>query len=64
MDGKTIPGEIMRYLTLSLMFLTACNEYKDDNVIEEIVEQSIKENIGIDIDLTPETPEEHGLKQD
>lgn len=29
----------------------------DDNVIEEIAEKVIEEEIGINIDLTPESPE-------
>lgn len=31
---------------------------KDDNPIEEAIEQVIKDKTGIDIDLTPETPEQ------
>lgn len=30
---------------------------KDDNVIEELVEMEIKEESGLDVDLSPETPE-------
>lgn len=30
---------------------------KDDNVYEELVEQAIKDQTGVEIDLTPLTPE-------
>lgn len=30
---------------------------EDDNMLEEAVEHQIKENTGIDVDLTPESPE-------
>lgn len=31
----------------------------DDNPIEELVEQVIKEQTGLDIDLTPDSPDEN-----
>jgi len=30
---------------------------KDDNLIEEVSEEILKEELNVDIDLTPETPE-------
>lgn len=36
---------------------------KDDNVIEEVAEQLIKDKTGVDIDLSPNSPEDkHGNK--
>jgi ribosomal protein L5 len=29
----------------------------DDNIIEEVAEDVIKEKVGVDVDLTPSTPE-------
>jgi hypothetical protein len=34
-----------------------CPGYQDDNVIEEKVEDVIKDKTGCDVDLTPESPE-------
>jgi len=31
---------------------------KDDNVVEEVVENVIQQETGLDIDLTPDTPEQ------
>lgn len=36
-----------------------CFKMKDDNIIEEVVEQVIKDQTGVDIDITPSTPEDH-----
>ena len=35
--------------------------YKDDGVIEEQIEQVIKDNTGIEVDLTPSSPENKPL---
>jgi len=44
-----------------LVFLDSCTkfkfEYHPDNLAEEIVEDVIKGRTGVDIDLTPSTPE-------
>lgn len=32
-------------------------KYTDDNKIEEAVEETIKDQTGIDVDITPESPE-------
>lgn len=68
---KEIPGKI-RYLLffilgiiIALLFtLTACTkltnalkDYKDDNIVEEIGEQVIEHFTGVDIDITPSSPE-------
>ena len=37
--------------------LTSVYFYGDDNVIEEVSEEIIKNETGIDIDLTPSSPE-------
>ena len=31
--------------------------YKDDNKVEQVVEEVIKDNTGISLDLTPSSPE-------
>jgi len=44
-----------------LFFLDSCThfnfEYHPDNIVEEILEGIIKEKTGVDVDLTPSTPE-------
>ena len=53
-------------LLLSLSFLTGCHcvewlndklGMKDDNVVEESVEGVIEHYTGVDVDLTPRSPE-------
>lgn len=46
----------------ALAFLPSCSKtfwtkYPQDNFVEEIVEEVIHSELGIDIDLTPWTPE-------
>jgi hypothetical protein len=36
---------------------------KDDNVIEEMVEFEIRDKTGIDVDLTPDSPESGGVQK-
>lgn len=54
----------IRSLSLILFFglcLYSCNSlknYPQDNFVEEIVEDVIEEKTGLDIDLSPFTPEE------
>lgn len=33
--------------------------FNDDNAIEEVTEEIIKEETGVDIDISPESPEEN-----
>jgi len=53
----------MKYLLFLLLFLSACSYFvkwqKDqpDNAIEEAVEEVIEEVTGVEIDLTPLSPE-------
>jgi hypothetical protein len=50
---------LLKPLTICmLIFLTACSHYKDDNIIEEIVEAMLEDKTGIDIDLTPNSQED------
>lgn len=42
----------------SVVAVKKCLKLKDDNAYEEVVEQVIKDQTGVDIDITPETPEE------
>lgn len=47
-------------ISISFGACTAINQYiglQDDNPIEEIAEQQIKNQTGFDIDLSPSTPE-------
>lgn len=47
------------FLSLLALLLSGCQGYKynDDNVAEEILEVGIGVKSGVDIDLTPKTPE-------
>lgn len=45
---------------LGLMFLTSCSilkKYPQDNIVEEIAEEVIEMKTGLDIDLSPFSPE-------
>jgi len=45
---------------LSLVLLCGCstiNEYLDDNMVEEYFEERIESGTGVDLDLTPFSPE-------
>lgn len=47
-------------VTLLLPSCSALNSklgLSDDNIIEEVAEDVIKEKVGVDVDLTPSTPE-------
>ena len=57
----------MKKMALTLLMivnLQSCNQINtrfglaDDNIIEEIVEAIIHQETGIDVDLTPSTPED------
>lgn len=60
---------VFKILFSSMIVLSACSEanrklgVQDDNLVEEIVEEAIKGKTGLDIDLTPATPEK-GNSQD
>ena len=55
--------EKMRYMILSLLLLCSCSAInaklgqEDDWLGEEILESAIEIKTGIDVDLTPGTPE-------
>ena len=38
-------------------YINRCMGLKDDNIIEEGVESAIKSKTGVDVDLTPGSPE-------
>jgi hypothetical protein len=48
---------------IALLFLVGCEAFnekfgvKDDNIVEEILEDVIKKETGIDMDLTPSSEE-------
>jgi cell division protein FtsL len=45
-------------LAVALYYISyAVKDYKHDNAIEELVEKIIEKNTGLDIDLSPESPE-------
>ncbi|HNU60724.1 MAG TPA: hypothetical protein PKL04_00840 [Methanofastidiosum sp.] len=49
-----------KYMILILVVIIGLGSvyfYGDDNVVEEISEEIIKQETGIDIDLTPSSPE-------
>lgn len=52
------------YIFMLLILLTSCESVnkkmnvKDDSVIEELVEEVIEKEVGIEIDLTPQSQEE------
>jgi len=52
---------IIALATLVVLMLEGCSKtnfkYKEDNMAEEILEEVIKNKTGIDVDLTPSTPE-------
>ena len=64
---KSLIGDLLMRIFLLLCFITvafyAChpiNEYfgmPDDNIAEELSEAAIKYETGLDIDLTPNSPE-------
>ena len=54
----------MKYLIfLACLFLASCSKVNqkfglsDDNIFEEMTEKAIEKKIGLDIDLTPSSPE-------
>lgn len=54
----------MRYLIIiSCLFLCGCSKInqklglRDDNLFEEMAEKTIEKKTGLDIDITPSTPE-------
>jgi len=56
------------WFALCTVLLTGCSEFNkaldipDDHLGEEVVEILIHYRIGIDIDLTPDSPEVHYVK--
>lgn len=51
----------MKYsLVFILVFLSSCallKDYPQDNIVEEIVEDVIQKETGVDLDLSPFSPE-------
>lgn len=57
-----IMGAVVSFVVILCAFgaCTAVNDYvglEDDNIIEEFVEKQIENQVGIDIDLSPESDE-------
>lgn len=59
-------GIIMRFIAIMIVascLVSGCSWINDklgiphENIVEEMIEQQIQNQIGISIDLTPETPE-------
>lgn len=54
---------MIKLIFICMVFLSGCSEINrklglsDDNIGEEVIEDIIKEETGIDVDLTPESPE-------
>jgi len=60
--NPTIRYTILALVSLIIAFggISAVNKYfslKDDHPIEELVEDAIEAGTGVEIDLTPESPE-------
>lgn len=52
-------------LATSILFIGAFKffwNWADDNVAEEVVEYVLKQETGIDVDLTPESPEDRSSR--
>lgn len=50
------------FVGVSAWVICACNfswwkDYPEDNIVEEVVEDIIEHETGVDIDLSPNTPE-------
>lgn len=56
---KLLINKYFIVLLVAIVGISSTYFLPDDNAIEEISEKIIKEETGVDIDLTPETPEEH-----
>ena len=55
----------MKYLILSLMLFTSCSQlqwfmdnYPEDNIAEELIEEVIEAKTGLEIDLSPFSDED------
>lgn len=50
---------VVKLLAALTILLTGCSGYKyqDDNIVEEAFELGIKYETGVDVDLSPSTPE-------
>ena len=62
-DGNfAIPGSFFVFIFIA-SFVLSCSalnnmfKIKDDHVLEELSEAIIEKELGVDIDLTPESPE-------
>lgn len=59
MDWKIWGYIIVLGLTIAILLLkNYWPSYKDDNMVEEKIEDVIKDKTGIDADLTPNSPEQ------
>ena len=56
---KLLINKYFIVLVVALIGISSNYFLHGDNAIEEISEEIIKEEIGVDIDLTPESHEEH-----
>jgi hypothetical protein len=55
--GKRMAIVIIVILSLAILIASFYNWYPHDNVIEELVEDSIKDESGLHVDLSPISPE-------
>ena len=51
-------------IALSFLFYRFFPRIKQDNVVEETVEKVIEYQFGVDVDLSPETPEDYRERSD
>lgn len=50
----------MKCIFLFIACLSSCSlieDYRDDNIVEEIAESILEKETGIDVDFTPKSPE-------
>jgi len=48
----------MKTIIVFCLLMGSCKGYRQDNALEELAEEFIAEETGLDVDLSPGTPEE------
>lgn len=50
-------GIMALLIFLMLLMVPSCGKYKEDCIAEEMIEEIIEQGTGVDVDLTPLSPE-------